>query len=205
LKTSGKEGASRPPDLLGLERRTCVRVESEMSRRRCFFPIAIGVVVTAIAVAVLAPASRSLGQGMSSMPKKETLYQRMGGYDVIANVVDGFIGQLKTDPAFKRFGGGRSISSLIATRQLIVDQLCNLTGGPCMYIGRPMKMAHAGLGITQQEWETSMKFWKASLEKSKVGDPEQKEFLAIIENLRKDIVEKPEGKYPAAGKSMKQN
>jgi hemoglobin len=179
--------------------------ESEISRKRCFTRIAISLVVTAFVVAALVPATHSFGQGMSTMPKKKTLYQRMGGYDVIANVVDDFIGHLKTDPAFKRFGGGRSISSLIATRQLIVDQLCNLTGGPCMYIGRPMKMAHAGLEITQAEWDSSMKFWKASLEKSKVGDLEQKEFLAIIENLRKDIVEKPKGKYPAAGKSMKQN
>jgi hemoglobin len=161
--------------------------------------------VTALTAAILVPAAPSLGQGMSSMPKKKTLYHRMGGYDVIAEVVDGFIGHLKTDPAFKRFGGGRSISSLIATRQLIVDQLCNLTGGPCMYIGRPMKMAHAGLGITQQEWEKSIKFWKASLEAAKVGEPEQKEFLAIIENLRKDIVEPPKQKSPQAGKSMKQN
>lgn len=182
-----------------------MRIESEISRKRCFMRIAYSLVVTAFAVATLAPASHSFGQGMPTAPKKKTLYQRMGGYDIIANVVDGFIGHLKTDPAFKRFGGGRSISSLIATRQLIVDQLCNLTGGPCMYIGRPMKMAHAGLEITQQEWETSMKFWKASLEKSKVGEPEQKEFLAIIENLRKDIVEKPDGNYPQGGKSTTQN
>jgi hemoglobin len=165
----------------------------------------IGVMALALATAALVPAASGLGQGMSSMPKENSLYHRMGGYDVIAEVVDGFIGHLKTDPAFNRFGGGRSISSLIATRQLIVDQLCNLTGGPCMYIGRPMKMAHAGLGITQQEWDKSITFWKASLEKAKVGEPEQKEFLAIIENLQKDIVEKPKGKYPAAGKSMKQN
>ena len=182
-----------------------MRIESEMSRKRCFNPVGIGMVVTAFVVTFLAPASRSFGQGMSAPTKEKTLYQRMGGYDVIAGVVDSFIHQVGEDPAFKRFGGGRSHSSLVATRQLIVDQLCNLTGGPCMYIGRPMKMAHAGLEITQQEWETSMKFWKTSLEKSEVGEPEQKEFLAIIENLRKDIVEKPDGNYPQGGKSTTQN
>ena len=182
-----------------------MRIESEMSGRRCFNAVGIGLVVTAFAVAALAPASRSFGQGMSTPPKEKTLYQRMGGYDVIAGVVDSFIHQLGEDPAFKRFGGGRSHSSLVATRQLIVDQLCNLTGGPCIYIGRDMKTAHGGLGITQAEWDSSMKKWMVALDKFNVGEQEQKDFLAIIAGLRKDIVEKPDGDYPQGGKSKTQN
>jgi hemoglobin len=180
-----------------------VCAKSENTCRRTLSLTGIGFM--ALAVAVLVPTGPSLGQGMSSPTKEKTLYQRMGGYDVIAGVVDNFIHQLGEDPAFKRFGGGRSHSSLVATRQLIVDQLCNLTGGPCMYIGRDMKTAHGGLGITQEEWDSSMKKWKVALDKFKVAEPEQKDFLAIIANLRKDIVEKPKGKYPQGGKSMKQN
>lgn len=35
----------------------------------------------------------------------------------------------------------------------MVDKLCELADGPCVYIGRPLKTAHAGLGITEAEWE----------------------------------------------------
>jgi hemoglobin len=182
-----------------------VCIESETTRRRCIPSVGIGLVLAALAVALMVPAASAFGQGMPAHPKGKTLYQRLGGYDVIAGVVDNFIGQLKTDPAFMRFGGGRSLSSLVATRQLIVDQLCNLTGGPCIYIGRDMKTAHHGLEITQEEWDSSMKKWKVALDKFKVGDPEQKDFLAIISGLRKDIVEKPKGSYPQGGKSMTQN
>lgn len=121
----------------------------------------------------------------------KSLYHRMGGYDVIAAVVDDFLGLLRDDPAFKRFGGGRSEGSLKRARQLIVDQICAATGGPCVYFGRDMKSSHQGLAITDAEWESSVKKLTAALEKNKVGATEQKELLAIVETLRKDIVEKP--------------
>ena len=101
-------------------------------------------------------------------PAGKTLYQRMGGYDVIAGIVDDFIAQLGKDKAFERFGGGRSHNSLVRTRQLVVDQICNLTGGPCVYIGRDMKTAHEGLAITDAEWDSSIKKFEISLDKFKV-------------------------------------
>ena len=87
--------------------------------------------------------------------------------------------------------GGRSVGALQRSRQLIVDQLCNLTGGPCVYFGREMKPSHQGLAITQAEWEASIVMLKNALATFKVGEAEGKEFLAIIENTRKDIVEPP--------------
>lgn len=120
-----------------------------------------------------------------------SLYQRVGGYDVIASVVDDFLNQLGADPAFKRFGQGRSLNSLGRGRQLIVDQICNLSGGPCLYIGRDMKPSHGGLAITDAEWESSGKKLLSSLQKFKVSEPDQKEFMAMIEKLRPDIVEPP--------------
>ena len=180
-----------------------MRTQMMANRFHLLTQATFGVVLAFLVMTTLVPSS--FAQKAPAVPKEKTLYQRMGGYDVIAEVVDGFIGQLKTDPAFKRFGGGRSMSSLMATRQLVVDQLCNLTGGPCIYIGRPMKMAHDGLEITPAEWDSSMKKWKMSLDKAKVGEAEQKEFLDIISGLRKDIVEKPKKDYPKSGESMKKD
>jgi hemoglobin len=158
-----------------------------------------------LAVTILVPRSSSFAQQMPAPPKENSLYNRIGGYDVISNLVDDFIHQLGEDPAFKRFGGGRSKSSLVATRQLVIENICNLAGGPCAYIGRDLKTAHAGLAITQEEWDFSMKKWKVSLDKFKVPEPVQKEFLALIEKTKPDIVEKPKGDYQQGDKAMKQN
>ena len=128
--------------------------------------------------------------------KPKTLYQRIGGYDTIASVVDDFLNQLGNDAAFKRFGQGRGQDSLHRARQLIVDQICSLSGGPCVYIGRDMKTAHTGLAITAEEWESAGKHMAASLDKFKIAGKDKDEFLGLIDKLRPDIVEppKPEAK-----------
>jgi len=118
-----------------------------------------------------------------------SLYQRIGGYDVIAAVIDDLFAILHSDPAFARFFGGRSNASAVRSRQLLVDQMCALSGGPCNYIGRDMKTSHSGLGITDVEWETNMKASDAALAKNGVGDAERTDFLALFERYRDDIVE----------------
>jgi hemoglobin len=118
-----------------------------------------------------------------------SLYQRIGGYDAIASITDDFLGRMRSDPRFNRFAGGRSLDSRTRARQLTVDLLCQLAGGPCTYIGRPMKAAHAGLAIAEADWEAFLGHIRASLDQRKVPAKEKEEFLALFLNLKKDIVE----------------
>jgi hemoglobin len=118
-----------------------------------------------------------------------SLYHRMGGYDVIAAVIDDLFAILHGDAAFARFFGGRSGNSVVRSRQLLVDQMCALSGGPCEYIGRDMKTSHSGLGITGVEWETNMQASDAALAKNGVRDAERADFLALFQRYRDDIVE----------------
>src|SRR5579884_1906276 len=100
----------------------------------------------------------------------DTLYKRLGGYDAIAGIVDDLFARLREDPRFQRFASGRSLDSHHRARQLLVDQLCMLSGGPCIYIGRDMKTSHAGLNITEQEWEANLRHASAALEKFKIPE-----------------------------------
>ena len=120
---------------------------------------------------------------------KASLYKRLGGYDALAAVTDDFIGRLAGDPQLGRFFAGHSSDSLKRIRQLVVDQLCAATGGPCVYIGRDMKTAHAGMGITEQNWQASVRHLVATLDKFKVPPKEKAEVLAAIGGLKTDIVE----------------
>lgn len=124
-------------------------------------------------------------------PPQETLYRRLGGYDVIASVIEELLSRFRSDPCFARFGGGRSLDSIQRSRQLLIDQICSLAGGPCVYIGRDMKTSHAGLGITEAEWQANIHFASTALENHGVGPREREEFLAIFEKYKGEIVEKP--------------
>jgi hemoglobin len=122
--------------------------------------------------------------------QERSLYQRIGGYEALAAVVDDFVGRLITDKQFERFFVGHSDDSKKRIRQHILDQFCAATGGPCLYLGRDMKTSHAGLGITSAEWDAAAKHLVASLDKFKVPEKEKGEVLAFVVSLKKDIVEK---------------
>jgi hemoglobin len=126
-----------------------------------------------------------------AMMKEKSLYQRLGGYDAIAAVVDEFIVRLVTDNTLTRFFGGASLDTQKRFRQHLVDQVCALTGGPCLYVGRDMKTAHQGLKITEKEWQAGVNDLVGAIDKFKVPQKEKNELLSIISSTKKDIVEKP--------------
>ena len=130
---------------------------------------------------------------LSSSPllaqKPDSLYKRLGGYDAIAAVVDSFVPRMVKDPMLAKYFV-HSESTLMHIRQLVVDQLCWATGGPCVYIGRDMKTAHKGLGITAAEWDQAVKHLVATLDQFKVPAREKDELLKIAGSLRADIVDK---------------
>jgi hemoglobin len=120
-----------------------------------------------------------------------SLYKRLGGYDAITAVTDDFLGRLAADKQMARFFIGVSADSLRKLRQHVVDQLCEATGGPCYYFGRSMKTVHAGLGITESDWQVTVKHLTSTLDKFKVPDTERTEVLKMFSSLKSDIVEKP--------------
>ena len=91
---------------------------------------------------------------------RASLYQRIGGYDVLAAVVDDLFALMRADSRFARFGAGRSIDSRHRAQQLTVDFLCSLSGGPCYYTGRDMRTSHAGLQIVESEWDATIQMTK---------------------------------------------
>ena len=116
----------------------------------------------------------------------KTLYERVGRYDAIAAVADEYLKGIRADSQFTRFTG-RSADSLKRARQLLKDQLCALTGGPCVYVGRDMATAHSGLAITDAEWAANMKYMSAALDKNNITGRDKEEFLDLIEALKKHI------------------
>jgi len=157
-----------------------------MNMRRKALSTLLPACALALALATLLSASAQDGQ----MQMKKSLYDRLGGYNAVAAVVDDFVGRLVTDRQFERFFVGHSTDSKKRIRQHIVDQLCAAAGGPCVYTGRTMKDSHVGLGIGEAEWDAAAKHLVASLDKFKVPEQEKKDLLAFVTGLKADIVEK---------------
>ena len=117
----------------------------------------------------------------------KSLYERLGGKDAITAVVDDFVGRVAADNRINKFFAKANVPRL---KMMLVDQICEATGGPCKYTGRDMKAAHKGMGITNADFDALVGDLVATLDKFKVGDREKQELLAALGPMRKDIVEK---------------
>ncbi len=116
----------------------------------------------------------------------ESLYDRLGGIEAIRAVVDAFVARCASDerinPKFER-------SDIPRLKEMLVDQVCEATGGPCTYTGRDMKETHDGMGVTAGEFDALVGNLVATLDEISVPRAEQDELLGLLAPMREDIVE----------------
>jgi hemoglobin len=143
-----------------------------------------GVVIIGASISPVASQDRAKTTSASD------LYARLGGYDFIAKFVDTAFPRVAAHPQLSRLFKGHSQDSQVRQRQLIIDALCQATGGPCAYTGRAMKPVHTGLGITDADWTVFVGILKGALEELKVAPAERKDFLELLgHRFKPDVVE----------------
>ncbi len=110
---------------------------------------------------------------------EKSLYERLGGYDVIVVAVDEILPRLMNDSQLGRFWQNRSRDGIARERQLLIDYLCSAAGGPMYYTGRDMKLSHDGMAISESDWSLLTGHVGAALDHLSVGDPERGDVLGL--------------------------
>jgi hemoglobin len=119
---------------------------------------------------------------------QRTLYERLGGRDAIVTVVDSFVARVAADSRInKKFAR----SDIPRVKTMLVEQICNATGGPCTYRGRSMKEAHRNMGVTDGEFDALVEDLVATLNQFNVAKADQDALLNTLGSMRADIVERP--------------
>ncbi len=126
-------------------------------------------------------------------PPTKTLYDRLGGKKAIQLVVNDFINTVGNDTRITNQKVADRLASIdiAKLKELVTEQVCMATGGPCVYSGRTMKASHAGLEITLAEFNYVVDDLVKTLNAYKVPNPEQQELLALLAPMKPDIVEVP--------------
>jgi hemoglobin len=117
---------------------------------------------------------------------ERTLYERLGGMESITAVVEDFRDRVARDDRINQKFARTDLDRL---RKMLIDQVCEATGGPCKYTGRSMKDAHAGMSVTSGEFDGLVQDLVATMNHFKVGKTEQNELLGVLGPLKTDIVE----------------
>lgn len=140
-----------------------------------------------IGIAALMTIGCAAMESHPTAPRK-SLYDRLGGKPAITGVVDQFVANVANDTRINQRFATTDIPRL---KKNLVDQVCQASGGPCTYTGRDMKTTHAGMRITNADFDALVGDLVAALDKFNVPQPEQKELLGLLGPMRKDIVEVP--------------
>jgi hemoglobin len=125
----------------------------------------------------------------NSAHTQQSLYLRLGGYDVLAAFVSELMPRLRHDAKIGVYWKGKSFDGQHREDKLLVDFLGSAFGGPVFYPGRDMKTSHEGLAITEEEWDITLAHIAATLDTLGVAQPEKAEFLEAAESLKWDVVE----------------
>jgi hemoglobin len=116
----------------------------------------------------------------------QSLYDRLGGKDALTAVVDDFVARCAGDD---RINAKFAKTDIPRLKKMLVDQVCEATGGPCTYTGRDMKETHTGMGVTKGEFDSLVEDLVATLDGFSVPKPEQQELLGLLAPMQGDIVE----------------
>jgi hemoglobin len=115
-----------------------------------------------------------------------SLYERLGGLGAVTAVVDSFVARCAGDDRINQKFVRTDIPRL---KKMLVDQVCEASGGPCTYPGRSMRETHDGMGVTGGEFDALIEDLIATLREFEVPEAEQEELLGVLGPMRDEIVE----------------
>jgi hemoglobin len=121
----------------------------------------------------------------SAAPSGPVLYDRIGRMDAIKGIVKDFVEERLLKGSLAPHFANVNVAVL---EDSLATQLCELTGGPCKYVGRSMREAHASMTIGNADFTDFLAALEQTLVKFKVEPREQKELLDLVEATRADVL-----------------
>ena len=136
----------------------------------------------ALAVTSLLSAATAAAQ---ATPKDDQLYRAFGEKAGLVALMDDFMLRLLADP---RTGPHFQPSNQQRIKEQLVDQLCELGGGPCQYKGADMQSSHSNLEIKKSDFHALVEVLQQSMEAKSIPFRKQNEMLALLAPMNRDII-----------------
>ncbi|MGA9175058.1 MAG: group 1 truncated hemoglobin [Thermoactinomyces sp.] len=119
---------------------------------------------------------------------KSTLYERLGGEQTIAAVINEFYNRMIQDDRVNHHFIG--VNMEVLRRHQITYFMSFALGGPKRYEGSTLRQSHAGLNITSEEYEIAIKHLNSSLRKFNVQLEDIARVEAFLRSVKPHIIYK---------------
>lgn len=118
-------------------------------------------------------------------PQNDQLYKSFGEKSGLVTLMDDFMVRLLADP---RTGPHFKPANQERVKEQLVDQLCSLSGGPCVYKGADMKSAHANLDIKKSDFNALVEVLQQSMDAKGIPFRTQNKMLALLAPMHRDTI-----------------
>ncbi|MHC3438374.1 group I truncated hemoglobin [Natrialbaceae archaeon A-gly3] len=114
-----------------------------------------------------------------------TLYERLGGQESIATVVDAFYGRVLEDERVAHFFEDTDMQKQRAHQ---TQFLSAVAGGPVEYSGEEMEEAHEGLEIRQEHFDAIAELLEETMIEFDVGQQEREQVLEAFASYKDEVI-----------------
>jgi hemoglobin len=138
----------------------------------------------------IAPGTKTDLKDTKTEAKPKTLWERLGSAGGVQKIARTILLNSIEDPKLrpKLVRADKKLDAK-AFEQSLVEYISSVTGGTLPYNGKNMKAAHAGMKITDDEFNAMAAIVEGALKTNNVDPADIKEFMMLLETTRKDIVE----------------
>lgn len=134
---------------------------------------------------LLSAALATLLTACTTTTTNTTLYDELGAEKGVARIVDNFINEISFDPVivthFEKTDQNRFRSKLI-------EQICEISNGPCRYTGDSMLESHRKMNISEAEFNRTVDLLITAMNKAGTPLTAQNRLLAHLKEMREDII-----------------
>jgi len=122
--------------------------------------------------------------GCATPPEKTTLYLALGEIDGITQIIDNFLYYVGDDDRIIDFFADTDIDQF---RERFIEQICEISGGPCEYSGDTMAESHREMDISEAQFNATVEDLILAMNDAGTPTRAQNQLLALLAPMHSDI------------------
>lgn len=124
---------------------------------------------------------------MTTLPVQadDSLYRALGEREGISNLMAEMLYEVAGD---ERIADQFAESDIDRVHEMLTEQVCEISGGPCTYSGDDMVKVHTGLNITDADFNALVECLYTAMERQEVPVSAQNRLLALLADMHHEVV-----------------
>src|SRR4051812_24545467 len=142
-------------------------------------------ILLSLAFSVFATIAGAQTAPVTPTPATDVLYKTFGEKPGLVALMDDFMVRLMDDARTRPFFEPANRDRV---KEQLVEQFCQVTGGPCVYKGVDMKSSHAELEIRKSHFNALVEVLQQSMDARGIPFRAQNQLLAQLAPMHRDVI-----------------